>query len=150
MRLRVLIQWEELCLIIHNSMCWFALTDASDSRTLTERNVHRSKDSVCFVIRVRYKHDSFISECNCAFTPQAARASKWPEIIHFQCEPAARSSESGAARFGRWRRRGELKSGQLYGNELWRGSAATNQNVEVLRLRGVQRTQSCKLWFRPH
>ncbi len=26
----------------------------------------------------------------CAFTPQAARASKWPEVIHFQCEPAAR------------------------------------------------------------
>ncbi len=32
--------------------------------------------------------------------------------------------ESGAARFGRWGRRGELKSSQLYGNELWRGSAA--------------------------
>ncbi len=39
---------------------------------------------------------------------------------------------------------------QLYGNGLWRGSAATNRNVEVLRLRGFQRTQSCKLWFRPH
>ncbi len=38
---------------------------------------------------------------NCAFTPQAARASKWPEVIHFQCEPAASSGESGAARFGR-------------------------------------------------
>ncbi len=87
---------------------------------------------------------------NCAFTPQAARASKWPEVIHFQCEPAASSGESGAASFGRWERRGELKSSQLYGNELWRGSAATNQNVEVLRLRGFQRTQSCKLWFRPH
>ncbi len=58
--------------------------------------------------------------------------------------------ESGAASFGRWERRGELKSSQLHGNELWRGSAATNRNVEVLRLRGVQRMQSCKLWFRPH
>ncbi len=87
---------------------------------------------------------------NCAFTPQAARASKWPEVIHFQWEPAASSGESGAASFGWWERRGELKSSQLYGNELWRGSAATNRNVEVLRLRGVQRTQSCKLWFRPH
>ncbi len=28
----------------------------------------------------------------CAFTPQAARASKWPEVIHFQCEPAARAA----------------------------------------------------------
>ncbi len=87
---------------------------------------------------------------NCAFTPQAARASKWPEVIHFQCEPATSSGESGAASFGRWERRGELKSSQLHGNELWRGSAATNRNVEVLRLRGFQRTQSCKLWFRPH
>ncbi len=26
-----------------------------------------------------------IGEHNCAFTPQAARASKWPEVIHFQC-----------------------------------------------------------------
>ncbi len=51
------------------------------------------------------------------------------------------SGESGAARFGRWERRGELKSAQLYGNELWRGWAATNQNVEVLHLRGLQRTQ---------
>ncbi len=87
---------------------------------------------------------------NCAFTPQAARASKWPEVIHFQCEPAASSGESGVASFGRWERRGELKSSQLYGNELWCGSAATNRNVEVLRLRGFQRTQSCKFWFRPH
>ncbi len=77
----------------------------------------------------------------CALTPDAARVSKWPEVIDFQWEPAASSGESGAARFGRWERRGELKSGQLYGNELWRGSAATNQNVEVLRLRGLQRTQ---------
>ncbi len=38
---------------------------------------------------------------NCAFTPQAARASKWPEVIHFQCEPAASSGESGAVSFGR-------------------------------------------------
>ncbi len=37
----------------------------------------------------------------CAFKPQAARASKWPEVIHFLCEPAASSSESGAACFGR-------------------------------------------------
>ncbi len=44
--------------------------------------------------------------------------------------------ENGAASLGRWERRGELKSGQLYGNELWRGSAETNQNVEVLRSRG--------------
>ncbi len=36
-------------------------------------------------------------------------------------------------------RRVEIKS--MYGNELWRGSAETNQNVEVLRLRGFQRTQ---------
>ncbi len=90
------------------------------------------------------------STTNCAFTPQAARVSKWPEVIHFQCELAASSGESGAASFGRWESRGELKSSQLYGNELWRGSAATNRNVEVLRLRGFQRTQSCKLWFRPH
>ncbi len=26
---------------------------------------------------------------NCAFTPDAARASKWPEVLHFQWEPAA-------------------------------------------------------------
>ncbi len=52
-----------------------------------------------------------------------------------------RRAPARAARFGRWERRGELKSGQLYGNELWRGWAATNQNVEVLRLRGFQRTQ---------
>ncbi len=71
----------------------------------------------------------------CAFTPQAARASKWLEVIHFQCEPAASSGESGAARFGRWGHRGELKSSQLYGNELWRVSAATNRNLEVLRLK---------------
>ncbi len=51
---------------------------------------------------------SEISEASCdtedwsnhAFTPQAARASKWPEVIHFQCEPAASSGESGAARLG--------------------------------------------------
>ncbi len=49
---------------------------------------------------------------DCAFTPQAARASKWPEVIHFQCEPASSSGESVAARFGR------LKSSQLHGNEL--------------------------------
>ncbi len=42
----------------------------------------------------------------------------------------AGSGESNAVSFGRWQRRGELKSGQLYGNELWRGSAATNRNVE--------------------
>ncbi len=29
-------------------------------------------------------------------------------------------------------------------------SAAANRNVEVLRLRGFRRTQSCKLWFWPH
>ncbi len=38
---------------------------------------------------------------NCAFTPDAARASKWSEVIHFQGEPAASSGESGAAYFGR-------------------------------------------------
>ncbi len=97
----------------------------------------------------RHRVETSVSR-HCAFTPQAARASKWPEVIHFQWEPAASSGESVAARFGRWERRGELKSSQLHGNELWRGSAATNRNVEVLRLRGVQRTQSCKLWFRPH
>ncbi len=42
--------------------------------------------------------DWFKLSTNCAFTPQAARASKWPEVIHFQCEPAASSGESGAAR----------------------------------------------------
>ncbi len=36
-----------------------------------------------------------IEYSNCAFTPQVARASKWPEVIHFQCEPVR------AARFGR-------------------------------------------------
>ncbi len=30
---------------------------------------------------------------NCAFTPDAARASKWPEVIHFQWEPAARAAQ---------------------------------------------------------
>ncbi len=47
-----------------------------------------------------------------AFTPPPARALKWPEVIHFQCEPAASSSESGksgAARLGRCERQGELK-----------------------------------------
>ncbi len=78
---------------------------------------------------------------HCTFTPDAARASKWLEVIHFQWEPAASSGESGAARFGQCEHRGDLKSGQLYGNELWRGWAATNQNVEVLRLKGFQRTQ---------
>ncbi len=57
----------------------------------------------------------------------------------------ASSSESGAVRFGQWERRGELKSDQLYGNELWRGWAATNQNVEVLRLIGFQRMQPVNL-----
>ncbi len=46
----------------------------------------------------------------CAFTPQAARASKWPELIHFQCEPAASSGESVAARTVRASRRVEIKS----------------------------------------
>ncbi len=102
---------------------------------------------------VTYTHERSLpalAKTNCAFTPQAARSSKWLEVIHFKCEPAASSCESVAARFGRWGRRGVLKSSQLYGNELWRGSAATSQNVEVLRLRGFQRTRSCKLWFRPH
>ncbi len=61
-----------------------------------------------------------------------------------------RRALASAARFGWWERRGELKSGQRYGNELWRGWAATNQNVEVLRLKGFQRMQHCKLWFWPH
>ncbi len=52
-----------------------------------------------------------------------------------------RRAPARAARLGWWERRGELKSAQLYGNELWRGWAATNQNVEVLRLKGFQRTQ---------
>ncbi len=43
--------------------------------------------------------------------------------------------------FTGWEHRGELKSDQLYGNELWHGWAATNQNVEVLRLKGFQRMQ---------
>ncbi len=38
------------------------------------------------------------------------RASKWPEVIHFQCEPAASSGESGAARTVRASRRVEIKS----------------------------------------
>ena len=48
-----------LRLIIHNRMCWFAMTDVSycdmTSHTSTERNVHGLKKSVCFcsVIRVR-------------------------------------------------------------------------------------------------
>ncbi len=74
---------------------------------------------------------------NCAFTPDAARASKWPEVIHFQCEPAASSGESGAARFGRWERRGELKSGQLYGNELWHGWATSTWQAFDLRQSGA-------------
>ncbi len=61
-----------------------------------------------------------------------------------------RRAPARAAHFGRWEHRGELKSSQLYGNELWCGLVVTNRNVEVLRLRGFQRTQSCKLWFRPH
>lgn len=32
--------------------------------------------------------------------------------------------------------RRKLKYGQLYGNELWRGSAATNQNLQVLHSTG--------------
>ncbi len=40
------------------------------------------------------------SRSNHVFTPQAARASKCPEVINFQCEPAASSGESGVARFG--------------------------------------------------
>ncbi len=87
---------------------------------------------------------------NWVFTPQAARASKWTEVILFVCEPAANSGERGAVRFGRWECREELKLGKLYGDELWSDSAATNRNIEVLRLRGFQRTQHCKLWFRPH
>ncbi len=51
-----------------------------------------------------------IGEAFRAFTPQAARTSKWPEVIHFQCEPAASSGESGAAHLGWWGRRGELKA----------------------------------------
>ncbi len=36
--------------------------------------------------------DATLTNTHCAFTPQAARASKWPEVIHFQCEPAARAA----------------------------------------------------------
>ncbi len=61
------------------------------------------------------------SNCYSAFTTDAARASKWPEVIHFQWEPAASSGESRTALFGQWERWGELKSPQLYGNVLWRG-----------------------------
>ncbi|KAI2655719.1 Transposon Ty3-G Gag-Pol polyprotein [Labeo rohita] len=35
----------------------------------------------------------------CAFTPPPARASKWPEVIHFQCEPAASSGEKRRGAF---------------------------------------------------
>ncbi len=28
----------------------------------------------------------YSASLNCAFTPQTARASKWPEVIHIQCE----------------------------------------------------------------
>ncbi len=48
-----------------------------------------------------FVYDIILEMSNCAFTPDAARASKWPEVINFQCELAARSVESGAARFGR-------------------------------------------------
>ncbi len=41
----------------------------------------------------------------------------WPEVINLQCEPAASSGESGTVSLGRWEHRGELKSGQHYGNE---------------------------------
>ncbi len=34
--------------------------------------------------------------------------------------------------------RGELKSGQLYGNELWCGSAATDRNVESNQIKSNQ------------
>ncbi len=64
------------------------------------------------------------------------------ELVHcmaapshsFLCDLAASSGESDAASLGWQELRGQLKSGQLYGNELLRGSAATNWNV------GVQRT----------
>ncbi len=77
---------------------------------------------------------------HCTFTPDAAESVKVAGSHSFSMR-AASSGESGAARFGRWKHRGDLKSSQLYGNELWRGWAATNQNVEVLRLKGFQRTQ---------
>ncbi len=35
---------------------------------------------------------NFTLNSYCAFTPDAARASKWPEVIHNQCEPAARAA----------------------------------------------------------
>ncbi len=57
---------------------------------------------LCFLDRILYVLFFKCCRLNCAFTPQAARASKWPEVFHFQCE---------RARFGRWERRGELKSG---------------------------------------
>ncbi len=41
----------------------------------------------------------------------------WLEVINLQCEPAASSGESGTVSLGWWEHRGELKSGQLYGNE---------------------------------
>ncbi len=47
---------------------------------------------------------------NRAFTPQVARASKWPEVIHFQCEPAASSGESGVFWAVRASRRVEIRS----------------------------------------
>ncbi len=46
----------------------------------------------------------------CVFTPQAARASKWPEVLHFQCEPAASSGESSAFWTMRASRRVEIRS----------------------------------------
>lgn len=49
-----------------------------------------------------------------AFTSPPTRAPKWPEVKWTE----ASSGESGAPRLGRRERREELKSGQLYDNEL--------------------------------
>ncbi len=48
----------------------------------------------------KYMERQWTMDGDISYKPQAARASKWPEVIHFLCEPAASSGESGAARFG--------------------------------------------------
>ncbi len=52
-----------ILLIIHNSMCWFPMTDTSDCEIAYikwETHVHGSKESICFCfVRVQHKRDLF-------------------------------------------------------------------------------------------
>ncbi len=73
----------------------------------------------------------FCVQSYCAFTPDAARASKCPEVIHFQCEPEAR-----AARRVLGDESVEESWNQANFMVMSYDAVQTNQNVEVLRLRG--------------